>query len=666
MKLNNLPELYTYDIESLPDFFSCCVKRLSDQSKWQFEISNWLDQGYELYVLLTQIANSDGEMVGYNNLFYDYTMLHYLMDHQGRLTAQQLRMKNDQLISAEDRYQHTLWADQRFVKQIDLMAIHHFDNVAKATSLKLLEFNMRRKRILELNLPDGFKTLISTQEMRKAVLHYNWEDVEATEEFLILSLPDIEFRKDLSKKYDMDFTNHNAGKIGTDIFIQELKEAGIRAHKSIQSPRNSVNVGDIILDNIKFEHPALNRQLDIFRNSVVDTSHKEAIKDWFAKNEANFKLDLEGFPVVFGGGGIHASVSSEIIDSDEDNVIIDSDVASYYPNLGIVNGFYPEHLSSEFGKVYQSIYDERKKYPKKTHPMENKALKEALNIPYGKSNDIHSAFLDPKYTISVTVNGQLQLCMLAEQLIKVPELKLIQFNTDGLSYRVPRKYVDHCMSVSDWWEGITGLELEHAHYKRMAVNNVNNYIAVYENGDIKLKGAYNYRNLEMNKDHSALVVPMAAEAAIVHGKSIREFIMSHSDPFDFYLRTKIKRSDILMLVDGDGNETETQRVTRYYISNGGCELVKVSPPTAAMVLNWNTKPHWRHRDNGKHKCANKPPSGKYDQCAPPTPTPEDRRTRINKGFSVTVCNNITEKPSDINYSWYIQEAEKLVNDLSLK
>ena len=111
------------------------------------------------------------------------------------------------------------------------------------------------------------------------------------------------------------------------------------------------------------------------------------------------------------------------------------------------------------------------------------------------------------------------------------------------------------------------------------------------------------------------------------------------------------------------DEGETQRVTRYYISNTGTTLTKVMPPTAKNIQKWNTTPHWRHRDNGKHVCAAKPPSGKYDQCPAPSPVPPDRRIGINKGFEVTICNDVTANPSDVNYQWYITEAEKLVNVL---
>lgn len=670
-------ELYTYDIEALPNFFSCCVKRKSDGTKWQFEISIWAHQGWDLYCFLMQVANSGGEMVGYNNIHYDYSMIHFFIEHQGQLTAEQLRYKSDQIIGAETPWENVVWPDQRFVKQIDLMKIHHFDNSAKRTSLKLLEFNMRRRNILELDI--GFDTLITTQEQREKVLHYNWEDVDATEEFLDYSMPMIEFRKELTEKYGKDFTNHNDTKIGEDYFIMKLKESGVRAHKSIQTWRTLINPSDIIIPWIQFEHPEFQRVLNFFKTMSIPALD---IKGFFSQYESELTADIDGFHVVFGGGGMHASLEGTVVRSSETHQLVDVDVASYYPNLAITQNFYPEHLSPIFCDVYRGMYEMRQVYKKGTP--ENAMLKLALNGTYGKSNDVHSPFYDPQYTMATTINGQLLLAMLIEQLVKIPGLQMVQANTDGVTFSVPHIYLSHVGSLIQWWENMTSLELEDVFYDLMAIRDVNNYLAVTKAGDytdlkgyspdkprkskVKRIGAYSHelaadnpgtRELCWHQNHSAVVVAKAAEAYLVHGTSIREFIMDHDNHWDFYLRTKVNRSDRLVAVDDNG-ETEQQHITRYYISNEGVELVKIMPPTQKGIEKWNSVPHWRHRENGKHVNAKKAPSGKYDQCPPPSDTPPNRRIGINKGFKVTVCNEILDVPTDINYQWYIQEAEKLV------
>jgi hypothetical protein len=40
----------------------------------------------------------------------------------------------------------------------------------------------------------------------------------------------------------------------------------------------------------------------------------------------------------------------------------------------------------------------------------------------------------------------------------------------------------------DWWQNKTKLKLEKAVYQRMIIRDVNNYIAIYDDGSLKTKG----------------------------------------------------------------------------------------------------------------------------------------------------------------------------------
>ncbi len=77
---------------------------------------------------------------------------------------------------------------------------------------------------------------------------------------------------------------------------------------------------------------------------------------------------------------MHGCIKAGIYDN-KDGRIIDVDVSSFYPNLAIKNKFYASHLGEEFCDIYEEIYLERKKYPKKSP--ENEGLKLALNGAYG-------------------------------------------------------------------------------------------------------------------------------------------------------------------------------------------------------------------------------------------------------------------------------------------
>jgi len=353
------------------------------------------------------------------------------------------------------------------------------------------------------------------------------------------------------------------------------------------------------------------------------------ISGW--KDHSGLNCTINGFKYDFGTGGIHGSIDSQIVSSDDDYQLIDLDVASYYPNLAIANRFYPEHLGEQFCDIYEDIYNQRKQYDKGT--MENDALKYALNVPYGQSNSQYAVFFDSAYTMTITINGQLLLCLLAEYLSTLSGLTMIQINTDGLTVRCPRNQINSLTFIAKSWEELTGLELERADYSRMMIRDVNNYIGEYEDGKLKRKGAYGYGDdLAWHQNHSSQIVARAAEAALVRGVPIRDTVLNHSDKFDFMLRTKVPRSSRLFLEYADGRSEQLQNITRYYASHNGGSLIKVMPPTPKQV--------------------------EKDPAAP------DRRIGIDVGCTVEPCNNMDQYDSDsLNYEYYIAEAEKLVKPL---
>ena len=298
--------------------------------------------------------------------------------------------------------------------------------------------------------------------------------------------------------------------------------------------------------------------------------------------------------------------------------------SSFYPNLAIKNKVFPEHLSEEFCNIYEAVYEERKHYPKKS--AENAALKLALNGTYGNSNNEYSPFYDPQYTMTITINGQLSLCMLAEWFTQIDGCTIIQCNTDGVTVRLPRIAKEQYDSLCNKWQDITKLTLEFAVYDAMFIRDVNNYIAIYENGDTKNKGAYEYKDLALHKNHSSLVIPMAAEHQLLGRGTIESFIRDHRDEYDFMLRTKVDRSSRLVLVK-DEIEIALQNICRYYPSKSGGKLVKIMPPLA----------------------------GKEDA--------GERRLSIDAEWNVTPCNNMGEFEWDVDYDYYYAEAHKLVDDL---
>ncbi len=470
---------YWYDWENYPNFSCVTIFRSSDLAWWTFEISEWVDQGIELNYFLTQVANSDGRMVGFNNRGYDYPITHTVMKYRGLVSPEILYNHGQRIIQSDDRFENIIWDRDMLIPQLDLMLVHHFDNKAKATSLKLLEFNMRMRSIKELPY-DPLQPL--TYEQSREIIRYNKHDVMATFKFHNFTLEQIKFRKELSERYGVDFTNFNDTKIGAEIVAVELRKSGVNVSKHNQTIRTRIPVNDIIFDYIHFESPEFNRVLDFFRSSVIDVEH---IKGFFkdkGSDEQQTKftsVTINDFTFDFGAGGIHGCVKPKIFRSDEEWVIVDIDYASFYPNISVKNKIYPAHLGIEWCHSMERMFNERVKLGKNSTI--GKAYKLGLNGSYGKSNDKHSPFYDPSYTMAITINGQFIISMLCELLMKhIPGFQMIFVNTDGLCCYIPRFYEKYLHELCAYSDKQTGLTLEFQNYKMIAIRDVNNYIGVLE------------------------------------------------------------------------------------------------------------------------------------------------------------------------------------------
>jgi hypothetical protein len=464
-----------YDLETYPNCFLAGFKRVEDGMKWTFEVSDWVNQSKELTTFLTELRNNNYRMIGFNNIGFDYPILHMLIK-MGSSSAKPLYDKAMAIIGSQygqDRWAHGVKKNDWYVEQIDLFKIHHFDNVSKATSLKLLEFNMRMDNIEDLPFPVGQPL---NQQQIKVLKEYMFHDIEATERFFFETKPMIKLREELSLKYNRDFMNHNDTKIGKDYFIMQLENSGVQCYeygaegrKPRQTKRPNIHLKEAILPWIHFENPEFERVVTWLRAQTI-TETKGVFKDLIAQ--------VGGLDFVFGLGGIHASLNNEVIVPKDDEVLLDIDVESYYPSTAIAQRFRPAHYPELFCDIYAALKTERKKHKKGS--AENAVFKLALNGVYGDTNQAFSVFYDPLMTMKITLNGQLLLCLLAERLMSLEGFRLVQVNTDGMTAIIKKNKLSEFRFIVQWWEWLTNLKMEESEYSRMFIKDVNNYLAEYK------------------------------------------------------------------------------------------------------------------------------------------------------------------------------------------
>ena len=460
------------------------------------------------------------------------------------------------------------------VKQIDLFKLNHWDNKAKMASLKWIQYSMDWENVEEM--PHHHSQPVTDDHTLNSVITYCINDVMSTKAILHHSKEQIALRQTLTKEYNIDLYSASEPRISKELFLHflEKKLGWEKSHiKTLRTKRDYIVLADCVLPYISFSTPEFSSVLDYFRTKVITST-----KDGF-KHSINFK----GVKTDYGLGGIHGAIDSGVYEAKPGWTIMTSDVTSFYPNLAIKNGFHPAHLpKNEFGELYEWFFEERKKIPK-TDP-KNYVYKIILNSTYGLTGDENSFLYDPRMTMQITINGQLLISKLAEMVsFAIPECQPLMLNTDGMEMMIPEDKVDEYMKVCSEWEKLTQLSLEHDQYTKMVIRDVNNYMAIYKNGKVKCKGAFEWEDLAkkkvatFHKNKSFLIIPKAIHAYFVKGIKPEDFLEQNQDIYDYCGGVKAKGAWHFVerkIVDGQLVSNHLQKIIRYYISNTGCKLVK--------------------------------------------------------------------------------------------
>lgn len=643
-----------YDLESFPNAFTgCFIRDDEDQGVW-FEISSRRRDNHALW---QHVASLDC-MIGFNNFYFDWPLLNFFMSnpHVGPL---ELYEKCQAIIMGE-RFDHVIWNPA--IPQIDLFLIHHFNNRAKATSLKKLQFNMRSTSIQGLPFEPG--TYLSDAEI-DILLCYNGHDTLKQRDFYRASLDKIALREAI----EPDWMNQSDTGLGRKFFERELNGFGVPTRARDETGRNrpivtmrpdGVRLKDVIFPYIRFTRSELAGALDFFKKLTVrdefdHTGRATRLATWddgvlaMSQNPETgeefegFTFALAGVPIVMGLGGIHGSLDRKVIEGCD---ILDLDVTSFYPNIAIKNGVFPAHLGPKFCEVYQRLLDRRLTTPKGSP--ENTAIKLALNSVFGSAGSIYTPFYDPAAMLGITINGQFLILSLAELLLTVPGLRLIQLNTDGITVTVPDGSRPEVERLYKAWSAATLMPLEATDYARMWMRDVNNYVAEKPDGKRKLKGAYQ-PDKEWHQNASMPVVRAAAVAVMCDGAEVEEYLRAahERNPWDFMLRLDLSRSSHLLMEDG----TKHHGVVRYYVSERGQSAVKIMPATRTRI-----------HGKGHAEAVGKRGDWKCSACSEVFKRKADWEAHADAEHSskLVVCQMYNGEPLDYDMRFYASEVRKLL------
>jgi len=599
---------WTMDYETLSNCFVAVFEDIKSDHTEVFVVHDLQNDIDGLIEFLERNILLDEWHVSFNGLGFDSQITEYILRNADQLRemggceiAQWLYGKAQSIISSQDEGRFLEFSPRDLqINQVDVFKLNHWDNAAKRSSLKWIQYTMDWKNIVDM--PIHHSTEVKRFEQIQDIIRYCKNDVSSTKNIMKLSKSQIALRKQLTETYDINLFSASETKISKELFLHFLSQrTGQKKYdiRQLRTYRSEIHVKDIILPYVKFSTATFQKLLSRF-NEII-------IKPGETKGGFKYSIQYRGVKTDFGLGGIHGAWSkSNIFESTKDMIIVTSDVVSYYPNLAIRNKWAPAHLpKKEFTQQYEWFFDERRKISKKD--IRNYVYKIILNSTYGLSNDANSFLYDPEFTMRITINGQLSLAMLYEMITeRIPGAVPLMQNTDGLETMIPREYEQKYYEICKEWEKITNLELEHDKYQKMIVGDVNNYIAInmpkkvdldtlksireenphyiffknnndYYYQSTKCKGRFEFFNLALHKNKSFLVIPKTVYNYFVHGKDPKEFLQEQTNIFDFCAGKKIKGDwkFVKEHVEGGTHKTEDlQNTIRYYVSNKGSKLLK--------------------------------------------------------------------------------------------
>ena len=471
--------LEVYDLESLSNLFTYTGYCPKEDKYYQFCICNWRN---DLDALKDHLFRDKLLQVGFNNLAYDYPLLHHIINHydeyklmNGNLVAQAIYQKSQEIIDMEFS---EIAEKNRYIKQIDLYKIWHYNNKARTQNLKGLEIAMRMENVEEMPLHHSHWCVQGEEQM---VLDYNKNDVLATYKFFLVTLGKtdypiyqgknkMELRNSINKQFKVNVTNLGDVPMGYELILQLYSRAideNPYVVKKQHTIRNQIKLIDCIPSWCNIKSKEFNKFLDMIKSTTIKGE----------KGEFSYSVIFHGYKFDFGLGGSHGCCKPGVYQSDDYWVILDYDVGSLYPSIAKSLRLYPEHLGPIFMELYEDFIQKRLEEKHKPKAERNMALIEGyklvLNGVYGKSNEESSFLYDPLYTFRTTIAGQLFISMWAERWVEAcPEIKFLQTNTDGQTIMVPRKDVDKIRTVNEQLTKETTLTIEEAVYSKMCIRDV--------------------------------------------------------------------------------------------------------------------------------------------------------------------------------------------------
>ena len=526
-----------YDIECYKNFFLVCFK--IDENKYLaiqkhngivkgFTIENGKKKQVDNFLKFLMFALTNRTLIGFNSSNYDIHILSYFLSER---TNEEMKKLSDCLILNTDNEFTWQIANKMFVER--LQSVDHIDimPLASNSKVKLKTYGARLNAPKLQNLPINPSSLIEEKDI-DTLIQYCINDLDITELLFNELKQPMLIRERVKKAYNIDVSSCSEPKIAEKVFNKILSlpygesvpPSKVKFKSSLKYP---INFSTQILKDL---HNKILTHDYVVSNNKKQKGHGKPIS-----LETIVKVQDTEYKVAIGG--LHSQEKRISKFTNDEYQIECLDVTSYYPSLILNFDFYPQKCGSDFSKIYTSFYKDRIVNKKNNNKLVSDILKLLLNSCFGKFGSVYSNFYDPELLVNITLNGQLILLKLIEDLY-LNDIEVFSGNTDGVFVRYKKDKVSIFEKTIKQWQEHFNLSLSRAKCEKIFMESVNSYVCFYEDGAITLKGDIAYNSYHKNST-AKVVSHCVIETLKNHNFDIEQYLQKNNNIEDYCFFTTV-------------------------------------------------------------------------------------------------------------------------------
>lgn len=377
-------------------------------------------------------------------------------------------------------------------------------------SLKQTSINLQWYELLEFELPpicekdihfyhniDRYKGMTAKQlnsllgkwerfiieEYIPPMMYYNKNDCFIGCEMMRLNIDEIRLRYNIARSYGLNVLSASRSNI-SDAFIEKFYSEMSGLHpsqwKGKKTERKAMAFKKVIFDFINFKTELLQKLLREMKEVVVFSIGKDAFSREVSINNGVYTIATGGLHSKDIPGALYSNWPIDDASSTGEQSqkslnrfkYVHWDISSFYPSIMVQYGVAPAHLDQKvFVKLIKWIRDTRVTAKHTKGDIDGvpanilaAVLKIVINAIYGKLGFEHGDLCDRLAVLKVTINGQLMIMMLCEEL-ELNGIEVISANTDGIVVKLYENKVDTFNTIANNWKKLTGLDADSEEYK---------------------------------------------------------------------------------------------------------------------------------------------------------------------------------------------------------